>query len=158
MYKGLFIIFCCILSPGCVHEDVTIFTTSSSIFFSGKKNIIAKFNNENKNILISKLKSLHTIETVDKCENCFPYFLSSYNYSLIIANKKTKIEFMIRNRTWIGNTTIYHFNAENLISKETWNEVDKKLRTTYEDSVDAENKKIINDVLSDISSCSGNNH
>lgn len=158
MYKGLLIIFCCILSQGCVHENATVFSPDSSISFSGEKDIIVKIHTENKNALIRNLKKLYTIENAEKNENFFPYFLSCYHYRLVIANKKTKIEFMIRNRTWIGNTTIYHFNAENLISKETWNEVDKKLRTTYEDSVDAENKKIINDVLSDISSCSGNNH
>ena len=156
MYRGLLIIFCCILSQGCVHENATVFSPDSSISFSGEKDIIVKIHTENKNALIRNLKKLYTIENVEKNENFFPCFLSCYHYRLVIANKKTKLEFMIRNRTWIGNTTIYHFNAKNLISKETWNEVDEHLRTSYEDSVDTENKTIIDDLI-DISSHSNNN-
>lgn len=156
MYRGLLIIFCCILSQGCVHENATVFSPDSSISFSEEKDIIVKIHTENKNALIRNLKKLYTIENAEKNENFFPYFLSCYHYRLVIANKKTKLEFMIRNRTWIGNTTIYHFNAENLISKETWNEVDEHLRTSYEDSVDTENKTIIDDLI-DISSYSNNN-
>lgn len=142
---------------GCSNKDVTLFTLESSVFFRGEgKTVKVKINKEDKAILIKKLKTLHTIEAANRRNGFMPFFLSSYNYYLVVENKKQTAEFMIRDRTWIGNTTVYHFNAKNLISKETWDVVDEHLRTSYDNSVDTENKKTI-DTLSDISSYAGNN-
>ncbi len=80
--------------------------------------------------LVAKILQLETIERGSKVLSAS--FIPGYSYSLQCSiqegNGEPKVcSFIVKRKTWIGNSTVYEFDARDYFTPESWNEVSQKL-------------------------------
>ncbi len=85
---------------------------------------------EKRDELVAKILQLETVKRDSEAlsVSCIPGYSYELSCSIREGNEEPRAcSFFVRRKTWIGNSTVYEFDARDYFTPESWNEVSQKL-------------------------------
>ncbi len=85
---------------------------------------------EKQDELVAKILQLETIErdSAVLSASFIPGYSYELNCSIREGNGEPRVRsFIVKRKTWIGNSTVYEFDARDYFTPESWDEVSQKL-------------------------------
>ncbi len=85
---------------------------------------------EKQDELVAKILQLETINRDSDVlsASCIPGYSYELNCSIREGNGEPRVcSFSVKRKTWIGNSTVYEFDARDYFTPESWDEVRQKL-------------------------------